>query len=135
MRKLIINRYEAENLVGALETREEWLKSKLKKAGFDLEKPIMSWINYEYVYAQNDLPSLPNEAASPMTKEEMALIIVKLLAKSMFYGDWKWDTPNERVIELLMRQMGFYPFDSEDVMIGATMVPDDLYQKAREAIK
>jgi len=55
-----------------------------------------------------------------MTREEKLETIVKLFAKGMFYGDWKWETPNERVIEMLMKEVGYFPFKDEDEMIHHT---------------
>jgi hypothetical protein len=69
-----------------------------------------------------------------MTREEKLETIVKLLAKSMFYGEWKWETPNERVITMLMQEVGMYPFKDEDEMISKTPVSEDLYQKAIKEI-
>jgi len=65
-----------------------------------------------------------------MTREEKLETIVKLFAKSMFYGDWKWETPTERVITMLMQEVGMYPFKDEDDMISKTPVSDELYKKA-----
>lgn len=65
-----------------------------------------------------------------MTREEKLETIVKLFAKCMFYGKWKWETPNERVIEMLMKDVGYYNFVNEDEMISKTTVDDDLYEKA-----
>jgi hypothetical protein len=64
-----------------------------------------------------------------MTREEKLETIVKLFAKIMFYGEWKWETPNERVITMLMQEVGMYPFKDEDEMISKTSVSKDLYQK------
>jgi hypothetical protein len=69
-----------------------------------------------------------------MTREEKLETIVKLFAKSMFYGKWKWETPNERVITMLMQEVGMYPFKDEDEMISKTLVSEDLYQKANKEI-
>jgi hypothetical protein len=69
-----------------------------------------------------------------MTREEKLETIVKLFAKSMFYGEWKWETPNERVITMLMQEVGMYPFKDEDEMISKTPVSEDLYQKAIKEI-
>ena len=55
-----------------------------------------------------------------MTKNEMMTSVVHLLAKNMFYGDWVWETPNERVITMLMTRLGLYPFESEIEMIKKT---------------
>ena len=65
-----------------------------------------------------------------MTREEKLETIVKLFAKSMFYGEWRWETPNERVIEMLMNEVGYYPFKDEDEMIHHTSVDDNLYKQA-----
>jgi DNA-directed RNA polymerase subunit RPC12/RpoP len=65
-----------------------------------------------------------------MTREEQLETIVKVFAKIMFYGDWEWGTPNERVITMLMQEVGMYPFKNEDDMISKTPVSDELYKKA-----
>ena len=70
-----------------------------------------------------------------MTREEKLETIVKLFAKAMFYGDWKWETPNERVIEMLMREVGYYPFKDEDEMIHHTSVDENLYKESIKEIK
>jgi len=69
------------------------------------------------------------------TREQKLETIVKLFAKTMFYGDWKWETPNERVIEMLMREVELYPFPNEDAMIYSTKVDDNLYLEAKEKVK
>lgn len=69
-----------------------------------------------------------------MTREEKLETIVKLFAKNMFYGDWKWETPNERVITMLMQEVGLYPFQNEDVMIRETKVDEELYIRAKNEI-
>jgi hypothetical protein len=69
-----------------------------------------------------------------MTREEKLETIVKLFAKIMFYGEWQWETPNERVITMLMQEVGMYPFKDEDEMISKTPVSEDLYQKANKEI-
>lgn len=61
--------------------------------------------------------------------------IVKVFAKCMYYGEWKYESPNERVIEFIMREIGYWPFESEDVMITSTWIVEDLYSKAREFFK
>jgi len=65
-----------------------------------------------------------------MTREQKLETIVKLFAKAMFYGDWKWETPNERVIEMLMKEVDLYPFPNEDAMIFSTKVDEELYKRA-----
>ena len=69
-----------------------------------------------------------------MSREEKMETIVKLFAKNMFYGDWKWETPNERVITMLMQEVGMYPFKNEDDMIEKTPVSEELYKQAIEKI-
>lgn len=65
-----------------------------------------------------------------MTREQKLETIVKLFAKSMFYGDWKWETPTERVIEMLMIEVELQPFPNEDAMLFSTDVDDELYKQA-----
>jgi hypothetical protein len=68
-------------------------------------------------------------------REEKLETIVKLFSKGMFYGDWKWETPNERVIEMLMKEVGYYPFKDEDEMIRHTSVDDNLYKQAIKEVE
>jgi len=84
------------------------------------------------VYSKQQAKQYYNETfnTNKITREEKLETIVKLFAKSMFYGDWKWETPNERVITMLMQEVGMYPFKDEDDMISKTPVSDDLYKKA-----
>jgi predicted GNAT family acetyltransferase len=70
-----------------------------------------------------------------MTREEKLETIVKLFSKAMFYGNWKWETANERVIEMLMREVGYYPFKNEDEMIYHTSVDDNLYKQAIKEVE
>lgn len=65
-----------------------------------------------------------------MTKEEKFETVVKLFAKSMFYGKWQWETPNERVITMLMQELELYPLKDEDTMIAQTPVDEELYKRA-----
>jgi hypothetical protein len=130
MKILIINQSDIIALGGTLEARDKRLQSKLQENKFNLNKPILLTINNvtgKYIYTQKD--------DCNMTEEEKALIIVKLLAKCMFYGEWKWETTNERVMELLMRELGYYPIENEDEMIAKTIIPDELYQRARDVVK
>jgi len=69
-----------------------------------------------------------------MTREEKLETIVKLFAKNMFYGNWKWETPNERLITMLMQDVGMYPFKNEDDMIAKTPVSEELFKISREKI-
>lgn len=61
---------------------------------------------------------------------EKLKMIAKLLAKSWYLGNWKWETLNERAQEMLMRELGYYPFVDESDMISKTHVDEDLFQKA-----
>jgi len=69
-----------------------------------------------------------------MTREEKLETIVKLFSKAMFYGDWKWETPNERVIQMLIEEVGYYPYKDEDDMITKSEVPEELYTLAIKAV-
>ena len=64
--------------------------------------------------------------------------LAKLLAKTWFYCDWRWETPNERVMQMLMQDLGLYPFKNEDEMIQQTKLDDDLdkelYKEANRRI-
>lgn len=67
-----------------------------------------------------------------MTREEKFETIVKLLSQVMFYDDWKWETNNERVIAMLMKEFGYYPFKDESEMIQHTDVGEELFDKLLE---
>lgn len=60
--------------------------------------------------------------------------LAKLLAKSWFYGDWEWENPNERIMQMLMQELGYYPFKNEDEMIYHTRVDEDLYKEAVDKV-
>jgi len=64
--------------------------------------------------------------------------LAKLLAKTWFYCDWKWESPNERVMQMLMQDLGLYPFKDEDEMIQQTKIDDgldkELYKEANRRI-
>ena len=60
--------------------------------------------------------------------------LAKLLAKTWFHCDWKWESPNERVMQMLMQDLGLYPFKDEDEMIQQTQVDDELYKEASRAV-
>ena len=70
-----------------------------------------------------------------MTREEKLETIVKLFSQAMFYGNWKWETPNERVIEMLMKEVGYYPFKDEEEMKYHTLVDDNLYKQAIKEVE
>ena len=61
--------------------------------------------------------------------------LARLLGKVWFYGDWKWETPNERTMQMLMQEAGYYPFKDEDDMIQHTKVDEQLRLQAKEQIK
>ena len=70
-----------------------------------------------------------------MTREQKFETIVKLFAKKMFNEDWEWVNPNERVIEMLMKEVGYFPFKDEDEMIYHTSVDETLYKQSIKEVK
>ena len=60
--------------------------------------------------------------------------LAKLLAKTWFYGKWEWETPNERIQQMIMQDLGYYPFKDEDEMIRKTRVDEDLYKEAVDKV-
>ena len=64
--------------------------------------------------------------------------LAKLLSKSWYYGNWQWENPNERIMQMLMQDLGYYPFKSEDEMIQQTKIDDgldkELYKEASRRI-
>jgi hypothetical protein len=65
-----------------------------------------------------------------MTREEKLETIVKLFAKGMFYKNWEWKSPNDRVISMLMQDIGMYPISNKEELVSKTHVDDYLYQEA-----
>lgn len=61
--------------------------------------------------------------------------LAKVLAKTWFYGDWKWETPNERVMHFIMVELGLYPFLTEDDMTAKTQVSEEYYRLAAKYVK
>lgn len=66
----------------------------------------------------------------PAPRVEKMQYVVKILSKIMNSCGWVWETPNERVMQMLMEELGLYPFDDEDEMIKNTKVPEELYTLA-----
>lgn len=60
--------------------------------------------------------------------------LAKLLAKTWFYGEWEWENPNERIQQMIMQDLGYYPFKDEDEMIRKTRVDEDLYKEAVDKV-
>jgi len=80
---------------------------------------------------QNNQPFIDN-------RKDKLETLAKLLAKTWFYCDWKWESPNERVMQMLMQDLGLYPFKDEDEMIQQTKIDDgldkELYKEASRRI-
>jgi len=122
------------------QTAVEWYAQQLGvttgtmlERALEMEKEAHKKTYYQGLNSNfQDFEQYYNETFSTkeMTLEEKLETIVKLFAKSMFYGDWKWETPNERVITMLMQEVGMYPFKDEDDMISKTPVNDELYKRA-----
>lgn len=68
-------------------------------------------------------------------KLEKLETLAKILAKCWYYGNFKVETPNERVMQMLMCELGYFPFNDEDEMIKQTKVNDELYKEAIKIIK
>ena len=68
-------------------------------------------------------------------RNERLELLAKILGKIWFYGDWEWETPNERTMQMIMQELGYYPFKNEDEMIRETKVDEDFYKQAVEQIK
>ena len=75
------------------------------------------------------------QTAEQLIRADKLETLAKLLAKSWFYGDWEWETPNERIMQMLMQDLGYYPFKSEDEMIQQTRVDEDLYKEAVDKVE
>ena len=60
--------------------------------------------------------------------------LAKLLAKTWFYGEWEWENPNERIQQMIMQDLGYYPFKDEDEMICKTRVDENLYKEAVDKV-
>jgi len=105
-----------ENLVG-------------KEVEFEIVKEyIDSHTNQVQKYAK-----LINQSFIDNRKDKLE-ILAKLLAKTWFYCDWKWESPNERVMQMLMQDLGLYPFKDEDEVIQQTQVDDELYREASRRV-
>ncbi|NBX73803.1 MAG: hypothetical protein EBQ89_05825 [Alphaproteobacteria bacterium] len=86
-----------------------------------------SIMGYDYWYSV---------AIAPTKRErtEKLEALSKVLAKIWYYGNWKCETANERVMQMLMEELGLYPFKDEDEMIEKTAVDEDLYVKAKASV-
>ena len=75
------------------------------------------------------------QTAEQLIRADKLETLAKLLAKSWFYGNWEWETSNERIMQMLMQDLGYYPFKSEYEMIQQTRVDEDLYKEAVEKVE
>ena len=90
-------------------------------------------IGSQLMYKSNIKKAKAMETVESMRVEKLETL-AKLLAKTWFYGDWKWETPNERVMQMLMEELGLYPFELEEDMIRHTEVHSILYKQAAKEI-
>lgn len=114
-------------------SNRKYLRKKIK----ELRRNKRNTLNYydaEIERLKKRLKKIISQSVTSMSREEKLETIVKLFAETMFYGDWKWETPNERIITMLMKEVGMYPFKTEDEMIEKTSVSEELYQRASKEI-
>lgn len=90
-------------------------------------------IGSQLMYKSNIKKAKAMETVESMRTEKLETL-AKLLAKNWFYGDWKWETPNERVMQMLMQELGYYPLKDEDELIKQTEVDINLYKQAAREI-
>ena len=101
-------------------TAVEWLIKELKDFGY-------------YTYNLEKLCEQTKEMENVLELRNKKLeTLARLLGKTWFYGEWKYETPNERVMQMLMQELGLYPFKDEDEMIQQTKVNDDLYKQQEQ---
>ena len=109
----------------------DWIMQMEHDSVFEFLTRSFIWYNsimgYDYWYSV---------AIAPTKRErtEKLEALSKVLAKIWYYGNWKWETPNERVMQMLMEELGLYPFKDEDEMIEKTSVDEDLYVKAKASV-
>lgn len=96
---------------------------------------ILVEMRYATITVMNVKHIIPPVKNRIMTRNQKLETIVKILAKNMYYGDWKWETPNERVITMLMQELELYPFSDEMDMMFRTQVDESLYKKSIENVK
>jgi len=94
---------------------------------------VTEWWNGEVGVNGLAYAKLINQSFIDNRKDKLE-ILAKLLAKTWFYCDWKWESPNERVMQMLMQDLGLYPFKDEDEAIQQTQVDDELYREASRRV-
>jgi len=112
----------------------EGLKERLKYIKEEIEsyEEAKQQIEQE-IYRKKYLDKLHSEPKSDIFDRHYKLhTLAKVLAKVWFYEDLEAQTPNERVLQMLMEDLGLFPFKDEDDMIAATKVDENLYKEARE---
>lgn len=116
-----------------MKTKKESLKEKLKY----IEEEIRSYeeakqkIEQE-IYKKKYLDNIEYPKLNWIEKNNKLETIARVLAKVWYYGNFKAETPNERVLEMLMEDLGLYEFVREDDMIAATQIDENLYKQARD---
>ena len=99
----------------------------------DVDFEIVTELENQSIYTYAKL--IKEEKPFIDNRKEKLETLARLLAKSWYYGDWDWENPNERVMQMIMQDLGLYPFKSEDEMIQQTRVDDDLYKEAVDKVK
>ena len=94
---------------------------------------VTEWWNGEVGVNGLAYAKLINQSFIDNRKDKLE-ILARLLAKTWFYCDWKWESPNERVMQMLMQDLGLYPFKDEDEAIQQTQVDDELYREASRRV-
>lgn len=117
---------------GASDCHDKCIKRNWR--GVELKVSIEELKNLcdEYIQSSNPI-ELPSD--EEIERIEQLEVLAKVLAKTWYYGDWKWETPNERVMQMMMERLGYYPFDGEDEMIKHTHIDDELYEQATREVK
>lgn len=62
-------------------------------------------------------------------------VIAKCLVKAMYYGNWTAETPNERIIQMLLEKEGLWPIKDDDELIEKTEIVQSLYPESTTYFK
>ena len=107
--------------------------NKMAQYPTDCESPYADGFTRGAKWMREQL--VPMQKSNNDIRKDKLETLAKLLAKSWFYGNWDWETPNERIMQMIMQDLGLYPFKSEDEMIQQTRVDDNLYKEAVDKVE
>lgn len=86
-------------------------------------KARADFLALEVDYFKSDATTFRAQRDEANARVGLSERLYRLLASAWFYGGWKAETVNEQAMEAVMREAGWWPFESEDALLAAVAEP------------